>query len=132
MIWSYSPKTNNLENLGHVLGLPDQPHYTPNIALDEKWGRLYFIAGNHGGEVLEEALETLTILDIKRKKFHWLGIVKGIEGCFGALVAKDHTVYFSCFGYVFEGNKILSDKNGNPIPRPYLLRYDPPENIDSL
>jgi len=132
MVWSYSPKTDKLENLGHVLGLPDQLHYTPNIALDEKWGRLYFIAGNHGGEILEQALETLTILDIKKKRFHWLGIVKGIEGCFGALVAKDHKVYCSCFGHVFKGNKIICDKNGNPITRPYLLRYDPPENIDSL
>jgi len=130
MIWSYTPHTGKLEILGHVLGLPEQPHYTPNIALDEEWNRLYFIAGNHGGQVLEGALQTLTIMAINTKKLYWVGTIEGLEGCFGALVARDHTVYFSSFGHVYEGDGILTDKSDKSITRPFLLRYDPPEDIE--
>jgi len=84
-VWSFDPRTNKLEEFGHVIGMPDQGHYTPNIALDEEWGRLYFIAGNHGGKVVETALEILTMMDIRSKKFYWAGQVDGVEGCFGAL-----------------------------------------------
>ena len=131
-VWSYAPNSNTFENLGHVLGMSSQPHYTPNIALDDEWNKLYFLAGNHGGELLEKALGTLTILDIKEKKYHWIGTVEGIEGSFGAVVAKNHSVYFSSFGSVYKGNELIKDKNGRPITRPYLLRYDPPENLESL
>ena len=131
-IWSFDPRTNTIEEFGHVLGLPDQPHYTPNIALDEEWGRLYFLAGNHGGGVLEDALETLTILDLKAKKRYWAGTVEYLEGCFGAVVGDNHKVYFSSFGQVVKGNDVLRYKDGKPVTRPYLLRYDPPENLNSL
>jgi len=116
-----------LENYGHVIGNPDQGHYTPNIALDEEWGRLYFIAGNHGGAILESALEILTVLDLKTKKFHWIGQLDHVEGCFGALCTKDHTVYFSCFGNYYTGNDIERDSQGKPITRPYLVKYNPME-----
>lgn len=131
-VWSYEPRTNKFENLGHVLGMSDQAHYTPNIALDEEWGRLYFIAGNHGGKVLETALEILTILDLKTNKYYWVGKIDGVEGCFGALVARNHTVYFSCFGNYYSGNEVEKDAGGKPITRPYLIRYTPPENLNSL
>ena len=132
-VWSYDNKTGKLDNYGHVLGLPDKPHYTPNIALDEQWGRLYFIAGNHGGSVYEDALEVLTILDLKSRKFYWVGIVEDIEGCFGALCASDHTVYFSCFGKNRTGKDTFeTGSNGRPITRPYLVKYEPPINLVSL
>jgi hypothetical protein len=131
-VWSFDPRTSKLEEYGHVIGMPDQGHYTPNIALDEEWGRLYFIAGNHGGEVLESALEILTILDIKTKKYYWVGRLEGVEGCFGALTTKNHAVYFSCFGNYYSGNEVEKDKSGKPITRPYLVKYQPPENLTSL
>jgi hypothetical protein len=131
-VWSFDPRTNKLEEFGHVIGMPDEGHYTPNIALDEEWGRLYFIAGNHGGAVVETALEILTILDIRSKKIYWAGQVEGVEGCFGALTTKDHTVYFSCFGNYFSGGEVEKDINGKPITRPYLVKYNPPANLNSL
>jgi hypothetical protein len=131
-VWSFDPSKGIIEDLGHVLGMPDQPHYTPNIALDEERGRLYFIAGNHGGELLKEALGMLTILDLKTKKYYWVGCVEGIEGCFGALCSKNHVVYFSCFGNFSEDNEVDNGKNSKSITRPYLIRYDPPENLNSL
>lgn len=131
-VWSFNPRNNTIEDLGHILGMPEQPHYTPNIALDEEWGRLYFIAGNHGGGVLENALEVLTVLDLKTKKYYWVGAVEGLEGCFGSLCSKNHIVYFSCFGNLYKDNKILKDENGKSITRPYLIRYNAPENIESL
>lgn len=131
-VWSFNPRTSELTDLGHVIGMPVQPHYTPNIALDEDWGRLYFIAGNHGYGLLEEAFGVLTVLDIKSGKYYWVGKVEGFEGCFGALCAKDHTVYFSSFGHYFEGNEVHKDKNGQPITRPYLIKYSPPENLNEL
>lgn len=130
-VWSYNPRNKSFENYGHVIGMPGQGHYTPNIALDEEWGRLYFLAGNHGGKVLESALEVLTVLDLKKKKFHWIGQVEGVEGCFGALVGKDHTVYFSSFGHLYKNNKVVTDKQGKAVTRPYLIRYDPPADLES-
>ncbi len=129
-VWSLDPQTTHVEDLGHILGMPNQGHYTPNIALDEEWGRLYFMAGNHGGKVLEKALEIVTILDLRTKKFHWLGQAEGVEGCFGSLVAQDHTVYFSCYGNMFKGNVIVMDKSGAPVTRPYLVKFKPPKELD--
>ena len=131
-VWSFNPKTNKLEDYGHIIGMPEQGHYTPNIALDEEWGRLYFMAGNHGGKVLESALEILTVLDLKKKQFYWLGQAEGVEGCFGALVGKDHAVYFSSFGQLYKNNKPVRDKEGKTITRPYLIRYEPPVDLESL
>jgi streptogramin lyase len=133
-VWSYDPKTNKLDNYGHVLGMPEQGCYTPNISLDEEWGRLYFIANNHGGKVYEPALVTLTILDLKTRKYHYVGKVDGVEGCFGAKCAKDHVVYFSSFGQYFtgKGNEVEKDSKGKVVTRPYLIRYNPPQDIESL
>jgi len=131
-VWSLDPMTGKLKDYGHVIGRPNQPHYTPNIALDEKWGRLYFLAGNHGGGVLDKALETLTVLDLKTGKFHWIGTVEGVEGCFGALVGRDHTVYFSAFGSVFDADTVRTRGTRRQVTRPYLLRYDPPEQLESI
>lgn len=129
-VWSLDPKTNKVEDLGHVLGMPDQGHYTPNIALDEEWDRLYFMAGNHGGKVLESALKMITILDLKKKKFYWIGQAEGVEGCFGSLVNKNHTVFFSCYGYPSEASQLVKDKKGQAITRPYLVRYEPPQHLE--
>ncbi len=113
-----------------MIGMPEQGHYTPNIALDEEWGRLYFMAGNHGGAVLEEALEVVTVLDIEKKKFHWLGQAEGVEGCFGSLVSKDHIVYFSCYGDLYKDGKLVLDEKGEPVTRPYLVKFVPPNKLD--
>jgi len=131
-VWSFDPKTNKLVEFGHIIGMPEQGHYTPNIALDESWGRLYFIAGNHGGEVLESALEILTILDLETKEYYWIGQLEGVEGCFGALTTKNHNVYFSCFGNYYSGDEVEKDKRGKPITRPYLVKFVPPDNLKSL
>lgn len=131
-VWSFDPKTQKIEDYGHIIGMPEQGHYTPNIALDEEWGRLYFMAGNHGGKVLESALEILTVLDLKKKKFYWVGQVEGVEGCFGALVGKDHAVYFSSFGHLYQNGKAVKDKDGKSVTRPYLIRYDAPRDLESL
>ena len=131
-VWSFNPKNNKIEKYGHIIGMPEQGHYTPNIALDEEWGRLYFMAGNHGGEVLESALEILTVLDIKKKKFYWLGQTEGVEGCFGALVGKDHAVYFSSFGHLYQDGKVVTNKEGRAVTRPYLMRYDPPKDLEAI
>ena len=130
-VWSLDPKSNQITNYGHVIGMPEQGHYTPNIALDEEWGRLYFMAGNHGGKVLESALEVVTALDLNKKKFYWLGQAEGVEGCFGALVAKDHAVYFSSFGHLYQNDKLVTDKSGKAITRPYLIRFDPPKDLEA-
>jgi hypothetical protein len=131
-VWSYDTVSGKLIDYGHVIGMPEEPHYTPNIALDESWGRLYFLAGNHGGPVLEKALETLTILDLKTKKYTWIGSVEGVEGCFGAVVSRTHTVYFNCFGLMGDKSKENLDPNGNEITRPFLVRYDPQKNPDGF
>jgi hypothetical protein len=132
LIWSFDPKTNKLEDLGHIFGMPEQGCYTPNIALDEEWGRLYFIANNHGGKVLETALVTLTIIDIKTKQHYYVGKVEGVEGCFGSKCTKEHTVYFSSFGHHLDGDTVEKDSKGKVVTRPYLIRYDPPKDLTSL
>ncbi len=129
-VWSLDPKSNKIEDFGHVLGMPSQGHYTPNIALDEEWGRLYFLAGNHGGPVLESALEIITVLDLKKKKFHWLGQAEGVEGCFGSLVNKNHTVFFSCYGNLSWDNDQDLNAEGVPATRPFLAKYHPPKNLE--
>ncbi len=129
-VWSLDPKTNKLEDLGHVIGMPEQGHYTPNIALDEDWGRLYFMAGNHGGNVLESALEVITVLDLKKKKYHWLAQAENIEGCFGSVVSKNHMVYFSCFGKLLKNNQLERNSKGETITRPYLVKFSPPEKLE--
>ena len=129
-VWSLDPKANKVQDLGHVLGMPEQGHYTPNIALDEEWDRLYFMAGNHGGVVLETALEIITVLDLKKKKFYWLAQAEGVEGCFGSLVNKSHTVYFSCYGRLYKGNEFEKNKKGEAVTRPYLVKYDPPQHLE--
>ena len=131
-VYSFDPKTNKIEDFGHIFGMPEQGCYTPNIALDEEWGRLYFIANNHGGKVLETALVTLTILDLKTKKKYFVGKVEGVEGCFGSVCSKDHTVYFSSFGHLYRGNEVEKDSKGKPVTRPYLIKYEPPKDLGSL
>jgi len=131
-VYSFNPKNNKLEDLGHVLGMPGQPHYTPNIALDEEWGRLYFLAGNHGSRLLEEAIGMLTILDLKTKKYYWIGGLEGFEGCFGSICSKDHAVYFSCFGELYIGDQVEKDSRGRAVTRPYLIKYNPPQDLNSL
>jgi hypothetical protein len=131
-VYSFDPKTNKIEDFGHIFGMPEQGCYTPNIALDEEWGRLYFIANNHGGKVLETALVTLTIIDLKTKKHYYVGKLEGVEGCFGSKCSKDHNVYFSSFGHLYHGNKLEKDSKGSTVTRPYLIKYVPPKDLSSL
>jgi len=58
--------------------------------------------------------------------------LEGVEGCFGSLTTKNHTVYFSCFGNYYKDNDFEKDKEGKPITRPYLVKYDPPELLNSV
>ena len=130
-VWSLNPGTNELNDLGHILGMPEQGHYTPNIALDEEWGRLYFMAGNHGGKVVEEALEIVTVLDLKKQKFYWIGQAEGVEGCFGSIVGSDHTVYFSCYGNLYQKGQLVVDKESKAVTRPYLVKWKPGKELVS-
>jgi hypothetical protein len=124
-LWSYDPKTNKVEEYGHVVSVPKERVYTPNMALDEKWGRLYMVAGGHG--ITLSGMPILTIFDLKTKKFLWPGKID-VDGCYGSVCGRDHTVYFSCYA-VLRGQK---DKNGQEIRRPVLVRYDPPKSLEGL
>ncbi|MEX2585106.1 MAG: hypothetical protein WD315_01850 [Balneolaceae bacterium] len=127
-VWSFHPQTEQLEDLGHVLGLPDESVYTPNIALDEERQRLYFIAGNHGSAV-DGHSAILTILDLNTNSYHWVGEVEEVQGSYGALVATDHVVYFSSYGYPYgENEDVAEDKD---VRRPFLVRFDPPVDLAS-
>ncbi len=128
-VWSWDTKTNKYEEYGHVVKTPDTRVYTPNICLDEQWGRLYFMAGAHGYTLAE--MPILTIFDLREKKFYWLGKVD-VDGCFGSVVGKDHTVYFSCHFYSQKNGSRLKDKEGKEYLRPGLVRYDPPKSLEDL
>ena len=62
--------------------------------LTRQWGRLYMIAGGHG--ITLSGMPILTIFDLKAKKFYWPGKID-VDGCYGAVCGRDHTVYFSCY-----------------------------------
>ncbi len=128
-LWAWDTRTDTIEEYGHVVMTPDTRVYTPNIALDEKWNRLYFMAGGHG--VTLAGMSILTIFDIKEKKFYWPGKVD-VDGCFGAVVGQDHTVYFSCYAYAQENGKRMKNKNGDEYVLPYLVRYDPPQSLEDI
>ena len=128
-VWSWDTETNKVEVYGHLVGTPGKQIYTPNIALDEDWGRLYFMAGGHGDTLT--GMPIITIFDIRNKKFYWPGAVD-VDGCFGAVVASDHTVYFSCYAYAQENGIRLKNKEGKEYRRPYLVRYNPPKSLEDL
>ena len=128
-VWSWDTKTNKVEEFGHVVNMPDERVYTPNIALDEEWNRLYFMAGSHGVTLV--GMPVLTILDLKTKKFYWAGKVD-IDGCYGSVVGRDHVVNFSCYAYVQENGKRLKNKEGKEYRSNYLVRYEPPKNLEDL
>jgi hypothetical protein len=125
-LWSLDAKTLKVEEYGHVAGFPKERVYTPNIALDEEWGRLYMVAGGHG-ITLAGGMPILTLFDLKTGKFVWPGKID-VDGCYGAVCARDHTVYFSCYAFS-RGQK---DKAGQDIRRPVLVRYDPPQSLEGL
>ncbi len=124
-LWSLDTKTNRVEEYGHVVNVPGEQVYTPNMAIDEQWGRLYMIAGGHG--ITLAGMPILTVFDLKEKKFHWPGKID-VDGCYGAVCGRDHTVYFSCYA-LLRGQK---DREGREIRRPMLVRYDPPRNLEGL
>jgi hypothetical protein len=124
-LWSYDTKTNKVEELGHVVASPKEQVYTPNMALDESWGRLYMIAGGHG--ITLSGMPILTIYDIKAKKFYWPGKID-VDGCYGAVVGRDHKAYFSCYGYI----RGMKNKEGKEVRGPMLVRYDPPKSLEGL
>lgn len=126
-LWSWDTKSNKVEEYGHVTGTPDKRVYTPNMAVDEQFGRIYFLAGSHGINLSK--MPILTIFDMKTKKFIWLGGVD-VDGCFGSVVGSDHKVYFSCYAYDQKNGKRLKDKDGKEYIRPFLLRYDPPRSLE--
>ncbi|MFC1606417.1 hypothetical protein ACFL47_00480 [Candidatus Latescibacterota bacterium] len=128
-LWSYDTKTNKVEEYGHIVQVPDENVYTPNLAIDEKWGRLYAIAGGHG--VTLAGMPILTIFDLKAKKFYWPGKLD-VDGCYGAVVAKDHKVYFGCYAYEQKNNRRVKDKDGKEHRRNYLVRYDAPKSLKGM
>jgi streptogramin lyase len=124
-LWSYDIKANKVEELGHVVSSPKENVYTPNIAIDEDWGRLYMIAGGHG--ITLSGMPILTIYDLKTKKFAWPGKID-VDGCYGAVVGMNHAVYFSCYGYI----RGMKNKEGKEVRGPMLVRYDPPKSLEGL
>ena len=128
-VWSWDTKTNTVEDFGHVVGMPEESVYTPNVALDEKWGRLYFMAGGHG--ITLYGMPILSIFDLKEKKFYWPGKVD-VDGCYGAVVGRDHKVYFTCYAYAQKNGRRLKNKEGKEYRRNYLVRYDPPSNLEDI
>ena len=128
-VWSWDTKTNKVEEYGHVVGTPDTRVYTPNIALDEKWGRLYFLAGSHGSTLA--GMPILTIFDLKEKKFYWAGGVD-VDGCYGAVAASNNSVYFGTYAYAQKNGKRIKNKEGKEYRTNYLVRYDPPKNLEDL
>ena len=128
-IWSYDTNTNKVKEYGHVVNVPDERVYTPNIALDEKWQRLYFIAGGHG--VTLSGMPILTILDLKTGKFYWPGKID-VDGCYGALVASDHQVYFGVYAYEQKNGRRITSDDGKEHRRNYLVRYEAPKNLEDL
>jgi streptogramin lyase len=128
-VWSWDTKTNKYEEYGHVVGTPDTRVYTPNLCIDEQWGRLYFMAGGHGSTLA--GMPILTVFDLKEKKFYWPGAVD-VDGCYGSVVGKDHAVYFSCYFYAQKNGKRLKDKDGNEYRLPGLVRYDPSKNLEDF
>ena len=128
-VWSWDTKTNTVEEYGHVVGTPDTRVYTPNIALDEKWGRLYFMAGGHGNTLA--GMPILTIFDLKEKKFYWAGGVD-VDGCYGAVAASNNSVYFGTYAYAQKNGKRIKNKEGKEYRTNYLVRYDPPKNLEDL
>ncbi len=128
-IWSWDTRTNKVEEYGHVVKTPDVSVYTPNIALDEQLGRLYFMAGGHGTTLA--GMPILSILDLKTKTLYWAGGVD-VDGCYGAIAASDHTVYFGCYAYAQSNGKRLRNSEGQEYRTNYLVRYDPPKNLEDL
>ncbi len=124
-LWSYDTQTNKVEEYGHVVNVPKEQVYTPNMAIDEQWGRLYMIAGGHG--ITLAGMPILTIFDLKTKKFYWPGKVD-VDGCYGAVVGGNHSVYFSCYGYI--RGKV--NREGKEVRGPMLVRYDPPKSLEGL
>ncbi|MFC1693080.1 hypothetical protein ACFL1R_06210 [Candidatus Latescibacterota bacterium] len=128
-LWSWDTRTNTAEEYGHIVNIPDKRVYTPNITLDEQWDRLYFIAGGHG--VTLAGMPILTIFDLKEKKFYWPGKLD-VDGCYGAVCARDHKVYFGCYAYAQKDGKRLKDKDDKEYRTNYLVRYDPPKSLEDL
>ncbi len=128
-VWSWDTSNNTVKEYGHVVMTPDVRVYTPNLALDEDWNRLYFMAGGHGTTLA--GMPILTILDLNEEKFYWAGGVD-VDGCYGSIVASDHTVYFGTYAYAQKNGRRLKDRNGNEYRTNYLVRYDPPRNLEDL
>jgi len=127
--WSYDTKSGKVEEYGHVVQVPKERVYTPNVALDEEWGRLYFIAGGHG--ITLSGMPILTVFDIKNKKFYWPGKLD-VDGCYGAVCANDHTVYFGVYAFEQKDGRRVKDKDGKETRRNYLVKYVPPKNLEDL
>lgn len=130
-VWSYDTKSGKVEEYGHVVQSPKEVVYTPDIALDEEWGRLYFIAGGHGVFLLGSGMPILTIFDINNKKFYWPGKLD-VDGCYGAVCAKDHAVYFGCYAFEQKDGRRVMDKDGKGRRWNYLVKYVPPKNLEDL
>ena len=129
IVWSWDTRTNTVEEYGHLVKTPETRVYTPNIALDEDWGRLYFIAGGHGETFA--GMPILTIFDLKEKNFYWPGRVD-VDGCYGALAASNHSVYFGTYAYAQKNGRRIKGKDGQEYLTNYLVRYDPPKNLEDL
>ncbi len=125
-VWSYNPKTREVHDFGHIVQLPGERVYTPNICIDEDWQRIYFIAGGHG--VTLAGMPILTVLDLKTGKFHWPGMVD-VDGCYGAVVGRDHSVYFGCYAYAQKNGKRLKNSEGKEYRTNYLVKYVPEKKL---
>jgi len=126
-VWRFDPKKVEVEEYGHVVHVPEEGVYTPNVCIDEDLNRLYFIAGGHG--VTLAGMPIVTVLDLKTKKFHWVGKIN-VDGCYGSVVGRDHSVYFSCYGYAQQNGRRLKNKDDKEYRTCYLVKYEPPKKLE--
>ena len=129
-LWSWDTLNDRVEDLGHITTTPEQRVYTPNLALDEEWGRLYCIAGGHG-ITLAGGMPIMTIYDIAGKQLYWAGKID-VEGCFGAVAARDHRVYFCCYAMEQENGRRIEPENPHGFRMNYLVAYTPPRDLKEV
>ena len=143
MFWKCDLNFGKVKEFGHILKMPGEISYNPSFALDEAWGRIYFLADTYHNSKIHGNKKILTIFDMKNEKFYYAGLMDIHKTCYGSIVASDHTVYFCVStwetdrngNYIKppqEGYENMYDKTNQKMMRPYLVKYVPPESFDGL
>ncbi len=137
-LWKFDPRTGASKTYGHLFGRSDLRSYNPAPCLDEEWGRIYFLGGTSG--LRKDDKKILTVFDIKEEKFYYLGLVDVHKTCYGSMVARDHTLYFSVSTWETDENgryvappqrgyQNMYDPSNSRIMRPYLVKIEPPRTM---